>query len=776
MGFHRALRLALAALVLLGVASHAGAQGRLYSLDSRFLKAHDPETLTQLATVDLSVIGQPHGIAVGAKGTRIYVGLAGSGAGSGSGSPANAVAVVDAASMTVLRTIPVGAGPAWLIASPDGSRIYVTSSGDATIRAIRTSDDAIIGTVQGEGIPRHLAISRDGSQLFVLSIATGTVSRIATSTLSVTARFASGAASPRGIAVNADGTRVFVTDRSNSRTVAVDVGSQTTVGSIQGRNIPVHPAITPGGKLYITADNGSDFGGGFQPVTVANASTLAEITTVNAFGTSYAAVSESGSRAYFQGMSGNGSSFQARLTAVDTATDTVIQSISVGGAINGIAVAPDDACTFAIAPLQTGIPLGGGSVTLTVPAPQGCGWSIPSPAPWLTPASPTSGVGPGSVTFTAAPATDPRSTEFRVNGQVIPVFQTEPLVLIDNLPSGVRVTQPFNVDGWAIERAVAAPGGDVLGGVNSIHLWAYPASGNPIFVGETTPFRSRPDIGAIYGSAYTSAGFSVPIRGLSPGTYTFVAFLFSRATKRFDAVSTTIVTIDPRTLIALDTLAPGAQVTTPFHIGGWAIDGGATSDTGVDAVHVYAYPDAGGGPVFLGSAALGLSRGDIAALAGSQFEKSGFALAGDGLAPGGYTIVAYAHSTVSGAFAPAVVHISVTGSAEPFQIEHVFTNVGPQQILIIGWAMDRRAASGTGVSSIHFYAYPAGGGNPIFVGSVTPSVPRAEVEAMFGSRFRNAGFSLAANLASGSYQIVGYALSAATGRFDNVRLKPVIVP
>jgi YVTN family beta-propeller protein len=773
----RTLRLALAGLMLLGVTSRAGAQGRVYSLDSQALKSHDPETLTQLASVDLSAIGQPHGVAVGANGTRIYVGLAGSGAGSGTGTPANAVAVVDAASMTVLRTIPVGVGPAWLIASPDGSRIYVTSSGDGTIRAIRTADDAVIGTVQGEGIPRHLAISHDGAQLFVLSIGTGTVTQIETSTFSVTARFASGSASPRGIAVTADGTRVFVTDRSNSRTIALDVATQTAVGSIQGGSFPVHPAITPAGKLYITADSGSDFGGGFHPVTVADASTLAQLATVAAFGTSYAAVNQSGSRAYFQGLSGNGSSFQVRLTAVDTATDTVIKSITPGGlAINGIAVGPDVACSFTIAPLQTGVTLAGGTVTLTVPAPQDCGWSIPSPATWLTPASATSGVGPGTVTFTAAPATDPRSTEFRVNGQVIPVFQTEPLILIDNLSNGVHVSQPFNVAGWAIERAVAAPGGATLGGLNSIHVWAYPASGDPVFVGQTTPFRSRPDIGAIYGSGYANAGFSVQVTGLMPGTYTFVAFLFVRSTGRFDAVSTSTVTIDPQTLVAIDALAPGAQVTTPFHVGGWAIDASAATGVGVDAVHVYAYPDSGTAPIFLGSAALGLQRGDISGLAGSRFGNSGFALAGDGIAPGGYTIVAFAHSTVSGAFTPAVVHVTVTGSAEPFQIEHIFTNAGPQRVLIIGWAIDRRAASGIGVSVIHFYAYPAGGGNPIFLGSVTPSVPRAEVEAMFGSRFRNAGFSLSADLASGSYQIVGFALSAATGQFDNVRVKPVIVP
>src|SRR5688572_5174448 len=121
MRFHRALRLSLAALVLLGVTDRAAAQGRVYGVDAKSLHSYDPATLAQLATVDLSTVGVPRGVAVGAKGTRIYVGLAGSGF--GAGTAANAIAVVDASSMTLQRTIPVGAGPAWLVASPDGLRI-----------------------------------------------------------------------------------------------------------------------------------------------------------------------------------------------------------------------------------------------------------------------------------------------------------------------------------------------------------------------------------------------------------------------------------------------------------------------------------------------------------------------------------------------------------------------------------------------------------------------------------------------------------------------------
>jgi uncharacterized repeat protein (TIGR03803 family) len=102
-----------------------------------------------------------------------------------------------------------------------------------------------------------------------------------------------------------------------------------------------------------------------------------------------------------------------------------------------------------------------------------------------------------------------------------------------------------------------------------------------------------------------------------------------------------------------------------FAVAGWAIDRTAVSGTGVDAVHVYAYPNPGSSmpPVFLGIATYGASRSDIGSRFGPQFTNSGFTLAAVGLAPGRYQITAFAHSTVSGTFnltASASVTVTAT--------------------------------------------------------------------------------------------------------------------
>jgi FG-GAP-like repeat/Calx-beta domain len=113
------------------------------------------------------------------------------------------------------------------------------------------------------------------------------------------------------------------------------------------------------------------------------------------------------------------------------------------------------------------------------------------------------------------------------------------------------------------------------------------------------------------------------------------------------AVQTVTIT-DDESPLHIDVPQTGSVVSNPFMIGGWAIDPVVTSGTGVDAIHLYAYPS-GGGPIFLGAAVYGDPRGDVAALYGAQFTNSGYHLKVR-LAPGSYQLTAYAHRTRTNAF------------------------------------------------------------------------------------------------------------------------------
>jgi hypothetical protein len=106
--------------------------------------------------------------------------------------------------------------------------------------------------------------------------------------------------------------------------------------------------------------------------------------------------------------------------------------------------------------------------------------------------------------------------------------------------------------------------------------------------------------------------------------------------------------------VTIDTPESSASVARSFVLAGWAADLDADTGSGVDAVHVWAYR-AGADPIFLGAAAYGGTRPDVAAVYGDRFGPSSFGLAIDRLDPGTYDIAVFAWSTVTGGFVPARV-------------------------------------------------------------------------------------------------------------------------
>jgi hypothetical protein len=112
--------------------------------------------------------------------------------------------------------------------------------------------------------------------------------------------------------------------------------------------------------------------------------------------------------------------------------------------------------------------------------------------------------------------------------------------------------------------------------------------------------------------------------------------------------------------VAIDTPGPEApgrqiQLQQPFTIAGWAIDADSDGGTGVDTLHVWAYPLDGGTPVFLGATAYGGERPDVGAIFGDRFTPSGYGLTVDGLPARSYDLAVFAWSTVQGTFVPAKV-------------------------------------------------------------------------------------------------------------------------
>ena len=103
-----------------------------------------------------------------------------------------------------------------------------------------------------------------------------------------------------------------------------------------------------------------------------------------------------------------------------------------------------------------------------------------------------------------------------------------------------------------------------------------------------------------------------------------------------------------------------------------------------------------------------------------------------------------------------VLHPKGRGSVGPqvvIDVPHANTAVG-QPFMIGGWAVDLDAPNGTGVRTLHAWAYPATGGAPIFLGATVPGGARPDVAAVHGQQFKDSGFGLIVQgLPAGDYDL-----------------------
>jgi len=360
-------------------------------------------------------------------------------------------------------------------------------------------------------------------------------------------------------------------------------------------------------------------------------------------------------------------------------------------------------------------------------------------------------------------------------------------VAIDTPSPRQVVNEPFLLTGWAIDES-----GELRTGIDMVHVWAYPADGSaPLFMGATGYGIQRQDIAAHYGSNFINSGFSLQVRSLPTGTYTLVASPHSEVWNAFDyarAASvvltiSSVQSVQPR--ISID--APGNQmsVTLPFHVSGSAIDAASQNGPGVDAIHIWAYPNPGSAtpPVFLGVAAYGSARPDVATLYGANFLKSGYDLATDTLSPGSYRIAVFARSPAGGFFPASTIDITVRLIGRPYMQVDTPTNGSTlaTPFLFAGWAIDTDSAAASGVDAVHLWAYPSGGAAPIFLGAASYGGYRQDVSRLFDPSacsgrflppaldcpFAYSAFGLKVDgLPVGAYRLVAFAHDSVTGRFD----------
>ncbi len=349
---------------------------------------------------------------------------------------------------------------------------------------------------------------------------------------------------------------------------------------------------------------------------------------------------------------------------------------------------------------------------------------------------------------------------------------------LDTPAAGATVRQPFALAGWALDLGtIRGPGRGA--GVERIEIFATRSgSAASVLLGTAALDRPRPDVASVFGAQFGSAGFWFVVRGLSPGVYDLEIRAHSRG------VSTAAVnerhlhlTILNDPLMAINT--PGDRETVPerFLVAGWALDRAAATGSGIDAIHVYAFPDEGPA-VFLGVARLGVPRSDVANVFGAPFRDSGYELMVSGLPHGHYRIVVFARSAVSQTFDDARVASVTVRSGALMGLDAPLDGAvltGP--FFVSGWALEIASADDPGVDAVHVWAWPMDGSAPVFLGVATLGGPRADVADAFGPQYLWAGYYLpvTAPPGAGDYAVAIYAHSTITHTFNNASVVRVTI-
>jgi hypothetical protein len=99
-----------------------------------------------------------------------------------------------------------------------------------------------------------------------------------------------------------------------------------------------------------------------------------------------------------------------------------------------------------------------------------------------------------------------------------------------------------------------------------------------------------------------------------------------------------------------------------------------------------------------------------------------------------------------------------------------------QPFVVAGWATDLSATEDTGVAGVHAWAYPLGGGPPIFLGAGAYGGVRDDVAAVHGDRARESGFGLLVQgLTPGTYDLAVFAWSTELADFAPAKVVRVTV-
>ncbi len=224
---------------------------------------------------------------------------------------------------STVGTVRVGETPGYVVASPDGRRLYVAQRAAGTIAVVDTAIDQVVATIDvPSGPPQYLTLSPDGTRAYVSvwddgrTVAAISVLDTTTGEFGATVPMLS---RPYVSALSPDGTRLYVPNHDSDVLSVVDTRTATSVAEIQVPPNPHWVELTTDGSRAYVADHDSNV------VAVVDTATDTVVDEVPV-GTSPHSVAVHRSRPLVANVNFDAAS----VSVIDTGSDEVVATVPVG--------------------------------------------------------------------------------------------------------------------------------------------------------------------------------------------------------------------------------------------------------------------------------------------------------------------------------------------------------------------------------------------------------------------------------------------------------------
>lgn len=297
------------------------------------VKVIDLASSTTTGTIDLPG-ASPWGLGITPNGMKLYVAI----------NDRNSVSVVNLGTNQVVDEIHVGTDPEGAAMSPDGNRFYTANyiAGTVSVLDIEPPPGPVVTGVASPQEAWRVAVSPDGSRAYTGGWNAGAVSVIDTATSLAVDTIALDAAFVTTVAVSPDGSRVYATGEAKEggeKVWAIDTATKTVIKATDIGLGSYGIGITPDGtRLYIACYTTNDV----WVIDTATMSSVKDTPITFAEKQDFYDLVVSGDGKYAYTANGETKS----VSVINTATNAVEDSISVGGTPVWLSGSPDSKALY----------------------------------------------------------------------------------------------------------------------------------------------------------------------------------------------------------------------------------------------------------------------------------------------------------------------------------------------------------------------------------------------------------------------------------------------